>query len=328
MAGVVRSRRPVVRAAALLAVLALVGVVVVAVGWTTGTPAHAGVPATSTTPPSSATTPELTSSAAAPTTASGPAQVTTVPGDPGRPVGDPAPVPAPARSVLIVGDSGMVDASPALAAAYLAAGADRAVNGATSGFGLTGGDGWRSMWRDLVARTQPDLVIVTMGGWDTQYLEREGDDAYAALVDEAVGVLSAGGARVLWTSMLPGGHDPGRPADRVYQALPARHPGVVGYVELESALRAPAGATVIDTPAEAPQWPRAYLDQLGRTVLLRKPDDWHLCPEGAERVASLVQAATAELGWSTLAPIGWQDGAWRTSAHYDDPPGGCLAPSR
>jgi len=59
-------------------------------------------------------------------------------------------------------------------------------------------------------------------------------------------------------------------------------------------------------------------------VLLRKPDFWHLCPPGAERLAIAINRAAAELGWATLAPPGWQDGNWRADARYDDPKGACV----
>jgi hypothetical protein len=229
-----------------------------------------------------------------------------------------------ARTVMIVGDSGTVDATPATSAVFQAAGATRVIGAAKPGIGLTSPDfDWRTTWGQLVADNDPDLVVMMIGGWDLAYLEDNGPEAYAAVVDDAVEVLSAQGARVLWLSMLPGGTTPERAADAVFEQLPDRFPGVVTYADIEASLRAPDGATVLDADKGSEAWPRLYLDGDGQKVLLRKPDRWHLCPTGAERLALAVNAAAADAGWATLAPDGWQLGDWRSSPYYDDPPGGC-----
>jgi len=51
--------------------------------------------------------------------------------------------------------------------------------------------------------------------------------------------------------------------------------------------------------------------------LLRKPDGWHLCPDGAAAVA---QVALAHAG---VTDTSWFAGTWRADQRYDDPPGGC-----
>jgi hypothetical protein len=131
------------------------------------------------------------------------------------------PVP-PVDTVMIVGDSGTVDAAPALGAAFNAAGTTKVIDAASPGLGLTLDEPYRDVWRNLIAEHHPDLIVVMLGGWDLKYLDENGDDAYAAIVDEAVGILTSDGARVLWLSMLPGGTTPEREVDRVYSQLPAK----------------------------------------------------------------------------------------------------------
>jgi hypothetical protein len=230
-----------------------------------------------------------------------------------------------ARTVLILGDSGTVDASPALRAAFEAAGATRVIESAYPGVGLSNPKlKWRATYTSLVDKYQPDLVIMMMGGWDLPYMKEQGHAAYSQLVNEAVKILTARGAHLLWLSMLPGGANPDHPVDRVYEQLPMRFPGKVGYRDIEASLRAADDARSAETMAGAEDWPRSYVDAAGSTVLLRKPDFWHLCPAGAERLAVAINRAAAELGWAALAPQGWQQGKWRIDPRYDDPKDACV----
>ncbi len=79
---------------------------------------------------------------------------------------------------------------------------------------------WPSRWRSYVDVFQPDVVVVLVGAWDTYDLEVEGrllefgtaeGDAYAlSELNEAVDVLSSGGAKVvLLTVPYPGRRDLG-----------------------------------------------------------------------------------------------------------------------
>ena len=223
--------------------------------------------------------------------------------------------PAPVATVMIVGDSGMSDLQPALGAAYVAMGARRVVYAAGPGFGLTQADiDWRRIWRDLIDANRPDLVFVMLGGWDIKWMQKNGTDAYAVLVEEAVALLTSRGARVVWLAMLPGGSTPDRPVDPVYEKVAARHPGVVDYYDPESVLRTGPG----------PVYGRV-LTQGATRLLVRKPDVWHLCPAGAERVTTAVAAHTASIGWSRAGVSGWEMGSWRDEPAYKDPVGGCDA---
>jgi hypothetical protein len=70
-------------------------------------------------------------------------------------------------------------------------------------------------------------------------------------------------------------------------------------------------------------WTRTIPAEDGSTILLRKPDNWHLCPAGAERVAEAALARAVETKWSPPAAVAWQDGEWRNHDRYDDPHDGC-----
>jgi peptidoglycan/LPS O-acetylase OafA/YrhL len=238
---------------------------------------------------------------------------------PGTPTG---PV---AGTVLFLGDSGMVDASPALRAVFEAAGASVVLENAYPGVGLSNPKlKWRASYTSLVRRYRPELVIMMLGGWDLLYLASEGNAAYARIVNEAARILTAQGAKLLWLSMLPGGKTADRAVNRIYMSLPERFPGTVAYADIEASLRAPpdAGSPVVSAGAE--DWPRSYVGADGATVTLRKYDFWHLCPTGAERLARAINRAAAALGWANEAAPGWEQGEWRADPRYTDPESGCV----
>jgi hypothetical protein len=235
-----------------------------------------------------------------------------------------------ARRVLILGDSGTKDAAPGIAAAFYGAGADEVFDGSVPGFGLTSaasnpphGD-WRAAYAEDIAEKKPDLVVMMLGGWDAWYIEEKGEEAYAEVVGDAVEILGAGGARILWLSMLPGGATNDRPGDVVFEQLPDRFPGIVAYKDIEAALRAPEDAREIDAQPGAETWPRSFVAADGTLVILRKKEYWHICPDGAERLGALINQTAADIGWATLATPGWEQGEWRSEARYDDPAGACT----
>jgi hypothetical protein len=224
---------------------------------------------------------------------------------------------ANADSVLWLGDSGAYDAAPAVAAAYTASGTRQFVSGAFPGFGLTNPTlDWRTEWKGLAGKHRPTLVLIMLGAWDLGFQKENGDVAYLEIVKEATELFTSRGAKVLWISMLPGGTTPTRDVDRVIELVPSYFAENVAYVDIESSLRRPDG--------EFGDYPRSYVDAAGQTVMLRKPDSWHLCPVGAARVADDINAETALIGWSNRAASGWETGTWTTDARYDDPKGGCV----
>lgn len=224
---------------------------------------------------------------------------------------------ATADSVLWLGDSGAYDEAPAVGAAFNASGTRLFVSGAFPGDGLTNPKiDWRTKWKQLIDEHHPTLVMIMLGGWDLGFQKEKGDAAYLQIAKEATELFTTNGAKVLWISMLPGGTTPQRDTDRVFEMVPSFYAGNVAFTDIESSLRRPAG--------EFGDYPRSYVDATGQTIMLRKPDNWHLCPVGAARVADAINTKTASIGWSNRAVTGWQVGSWTTDARYDDPKGGCL----
>jgi len=204
-------------------------------------------------------------------------------------------------TAMLVGDSGMLSASPAMSAGLRHAGWE-VVETAYPGMGLTQPEDAVDRWADAARGYGVDLAIVMIGGWDVGWVHSHGEGAYATRIDAAVAAFTAAGGKVLWLSVLPGGDDDDRELEHVFAAAADRHRGVVEYLDVERALRAPEGG-----------WP-PVVD--GRR--LRGPDGWHLCPDGAAAVAHFV------LGHLGLDGPGWDDGPWRADPGYHDPPGLCA----
>jgi hypothetical protein len=215
---------------------------------------------------------------------------------------------------MIIGDSGMFDASPAVVALYRALGTTTVVNVAFPGFGLTNVPAWRSSWPGIVAANRPQLIVAMLGAWDLSYIQAHGGTAYEAVLDAATAVLTAAGGHILWLGVPP----PTNPAnlastvDPLLQLSAARHPGIAAYADPATVLTALNGT--------APRW---LPDATGHLVLVRKPDDWHFCPDGAVRMADLIGDEAAQLGWAPAPRPGWEAGSWQSDHRYNDPPGGC-----
>jgi hypothetical protein len=216
----------------------------------------------------------------------------------------------PATRVLLLGDSGMYDAEPALRAMFEATGATVEI-GAGPGFGLTrlgvrqARAPYPDAWPPLVRDFQPDLSVVMLGVWDVDFIRENGFAAYAAVVEDALAVLTANGGRVLWLGTPPGGPVSFLYINPIYESVAATHPGVMFYGDIDGSLRGPTG----DVPV-------SFVDIDGSTVFLRKDDGWHFCEDGAERLASEVNRLTVVHGLSVPAAEGWEDGDWRSSELY------------
>jgi hypothetical protein len=219
----------------------------------------------------------------------------------------------PARKVLLLGDSTMVDASPAITAMFEATGAEVAM-GAGPGFGLTrigvskNTSTFRTDWPRVLREEKPDLVVVMLGAWDTAYLEQNGSLAYSKVVKEATDILLSRGAKVVFMAMPPGGEAGDRPTDYVFELMAGMYPGQVFYVDYEGVLHGPDGGYPITTPGPD-----------GATLHLRKEDGWHFCPDGAERVAAELDRLLVVHGLTTPAGDAWRQGSWRRSNYYDYP---------
>ena len=230
--------------------------------------------------------------------------------------------PKQGATVWVIGDSAAMDLQPALTAALRSAGASTFILGAGPGFGIASADnGWRQLWAGTVQRDDPDIVVAMFGNWDLDYIKAKGWDAYDRLLDEAVTILTAGGAKVLWLPLLVGGNTDVPTFHRLDDAfvrLAERHPGSVFTADrtiTEGALAGPDGSQ-----------PRILTTADGRRLLLRKADNWHLCQEGAQRLAAVVVDRLVAIGVSPPAVTGWETGDWRTNKAYDDPVGACVLP--
>jgi len=221
----------------------------------------------------------------------------------------PGPVP---HAIMILGDSGMFDVSEALTALYAHLGTTTVVNASWPGWDFTRDPaGWQHDWPALVAATHPQVVYVMMGGWDWQWVQAHGVDAYEGVLAQAAAILQSTGARIMWLGEPPGGNARPDQIDPLYQRFAATHPGNA-YADPARVLTAFDGS--------APRWlPAAD----GHLQLLRKPDGWHFCQDGAVRVSDVAVSATAALGWSPAPAGGWEQGPWRSDKRYNDPPGGC-----
>jgi hypothetical protein len=208
----------------------------------------------------------------------------------------------PARgTAMIVGDSGMFSATPAFTAALDAAGW-QVVETAYPGIGLSRlSDQLQHDWSNAAKQYGVDVTIVMLGSWDVAWEQEHGAGAYRELIGESLAAFRAGGGKVLWLSALPGGDPDASSLDHFYADLEAQYPGVVDYLDIEPALRGPDG-----------DWPRVVAGRV-----LRQLDGWHLCPDGADAVAS---ATLTHLGLETPA---WHGGSWRTDGRYAPENQGC-----
>jgi hypothetical protein len=230
--------------------------------------------------------------------------------------------------VLLFGDSVMVDATPGIPAALEATGVARVEPGGFAGFGLTYTKSWREDWTDMVARVQPDIVVVLLGAWDADNALAHPAGWYANVVDDATSVLAKDGARVVWLGWPPtrppaiaGRSEPDYDhidlqrhiVDVAFRTVADRHPGDVAYLDTGSTLSLPDGSFSAFLPDPT----------TGAMVRARKHDNTHFCPAGAERMGRLVLGAlTPVFGLPEPSPS-WTDGGWRADPRYDDPPGAC-----
>jgi hypothetical protein len=221
----------------------------------------------------------------------------------------------------------MWDASLGIKAALEATGAASVDARAVLGFGLSRtAYPWRTAWPNLMAADRPDLVIAMFGGWDASAAGANGPAWYAALVEQAIRMLSASGARLVF---LEYPHNrppdvPGKPpvdqannerlrelVNNVFADAALRHAGSVAYLPVGSALDLNG------------RYSAFLLNAAGVTERVRKHDDIHLCPAGSARIGALVLQAAATAVALPAADPNWMDGTWRNDPRYNSPQGAC-----
>lgn len=229
--------------------------------------------------------------------------------------------PAIRPRVLTVGDSGMVDATTAIGPALRAAGAEEVRSLAGPGFGLTGIGmahvpyDWAAEWRGAISGFDPQLSVVMLGGWDLWYLEKNGADAYRDVLVGAAEILTSNGGQVIWLKMLPDDKGSQVAVNEVVSSLDPAVPGV-HVVDPALAVAAPDGS-----------YPPSFVGEDGVPVRLRKSDGWHLCQDGAARIAEQVRRSAEALGLAGPAAPGWDRGAWRQDQTFESPACWPLVPN-
>ena len=154
---------------------------------------------------------------------------------------------------------------------------------------------WSAELSSDIARFDPEIVVVMLGGNDAQSFEanghvvQQGTDEWRAVYAQRVAALMAGGAakerRVIWIG-LPVMADPSfgelmRRQNDLYRAMAAGQERV-SYVDTWTLFSGPDGRYA------------AYLpDASGRAAPMRQADGIHLSVAGAERLAYAVKS---ELG--------------------------------
>jgi peptidoglycan/LPS O-acetylase OafA/YrhL len=197
-------------------------------------------------------------------------------------------------TAMLVGDSGMFSAGPAMSAALRQAGW-RVVETEYPGMGLTRPTNMPQILRDDARQYHVDLTIVMIGLWDASWVDAHGDSAYRAVLDDSIAAMTSAGGKVLWLSIMRGGANDNPTINRFYRDLPVRHRGVVDYLDVDPALAATSGGS--------PQMVAGHR--------LRQTDGWHLCPDGAAAFTHYVLKAVG------LDRDGWDLGSWRANPRYD-----------
>jgi hypothetical protein len=175
---------------------------------------------------------------------------------------------------------------------------------------------------------QPELVVLMTGALDVFAMRTfaTAPSAYRGLVDEALGILTAGGAHVVVVGVLPQevtgstyqelvGDRANRPF--VNQALAAAvgdRGGDATYLALDGLFVLPDGRFSLYVPGPE-----------GGFVLARKPDGLHICPDGAALVGEAAVAGAARWFDLPAVDLAYRDGAWRQELRYDYPAGACDA---
>jgi hypothetical protein len=212
--------------------------------------------------------------------------------------------------VVIVGDSHADDNSPGIRAAFRATGVTKAKNEFAPG--LTTEFDWRGYWPGMLDARDPHVVVIEIGAWDRAFAAAYPAE-YAAIVGEAVGLLTSRGAEIVWLGVAPLPPDHMLPEQRallngIYQQAADDHPRV-HFVSTDPLVGGPNGEFV------------EYLTgKNGKLLHVRKPP-WnaHFCPDGVARIAAAVVGNVRDR-WDIPKPAkGWRSGDWIYNRRYVPP---------
>jgi peptidoglycan/LPS O-acetylase OafA/YrhL len=244
------------------------------------------------------------------------------------------PTKAHPMSVMLIGDSVMYAAAPAIIAALDATGVVKVHNRAIPGWGLTTAGNWRTEIPALIRELKPEVVI-GMWSWDnTMALERP--RAYRKLLGQAVSLILAKGDGVdgmifaefpplgpLWSLVNDAAAtDARREAgvvawNRIAASFSRTEPGRVMYFPVAGAVELHGKFTAWLPPVSDPKAPTS------EWVRVRMVDNTHFCPPGAARYADAILADMTEVFHLPQASPSWWDGSWASARRYDNPPGSC-----
>lgn len=225
--------------------------------------------------------------------------------------------------ILLIGDSVMLSDSPAVQALLQSTGVAKVVNDSKWGWGLsTAQGGWRHEVAGFLATARPQLVIA-MWSWDNG-LAWDHPVAYRDELASFVREVLAGGARGVIFQQFPLTGPPigvvpdpeAWAAGRVEQennwnaiaaSLASEFPGRVMYFPIADAVELHGHFSDWLPPEGAPNAP------LSEWVRVRKTDNVHLCPAGAERYAAALYVDLRSVVRLPSPAPRWWAGAWRSN---------------
>ncbi len=288
--------------------------------------------------------PGATSSVAAPVHGAQPTSVPGAGGDAGQarivlPASTVISAARPLR-VLVLGDSVIGTAEPAITAALESTGSAVVFSSAIDGFGLTTVPGWRTSIPQIIARDRPDLII---GAWSWDDAGPSTPNAlhqplrYRALMESFLDVVLAPGNGVAGVAFTSYPRDVSFGPEATSQersAIAQNAAGTRAWATIAAAMPAVFAHRVMYLPvARSLTYRGTYLTWLPPSndpgapkrawLRARMQDHAHLCPEGALRYADAVLSDLRELFGLPAAQASWFTSGWSSAPEYETPPGAC-----
>jgi hypothetical protein len=220
----------------------------------------------------------------------------------------PKPTKSRPLSVLVVGDSLAIGLGTSLAATLARTGVFKTYMDARISTGLSRPDyfNWPVQIRFDIARYNPDIVVIMMGGNDPQPLLYQGHGVqvntaqwlqlYGDRVDLMEREAAAGGRQVVWVG-LPITNRANfnwayKRQDSVYRSVSAVHPAFARYFDVWKLFQNDDGhyAPYLQGPS-------------GDLVLMRAADGVHMTPAGYQRLSTFVFGQMKPMWKKTAGPV-------------------------